>query len=215
MRISVTLALIVAALAGTTSAARSADPGVGAITTYLVQPDLRLCPSPLCGGAWVQRANHSITWCADGGRANRCYVASVSGGVEIVRDTLVRGRLVPAGLAGHPRLGRLSASKVWRPLGAAATRGALLFRVRDTGVRCVTHPCFSFVAAELESARRVTLSDLDLTLVGASAEELAWVRKALPRAGVVVAGSLRIDIEAGPAGDGRTLVATQLWRPVG
>ena len=44
---------------------------------YRVRSDTRLCPYPLCGGAFVSLANQSATYCADGETREACYVARV------------------------------------------------------------------------------------------------------------------------------------------
>jgi len=181
-------------------------------SVLLVEPDLRLCASPLCGGVWVRRVNHSTTGCLDGTLAARCYAARVAGVVPPLAGALVRGRLEPAGLDGFPRLAALRALASWRPVAASrAWRGAL-FRVRDTGLRCVTTPCFSLEARALESTRRVTLSSVGLSVLASQPAELARAQVALAREGVLVAGRVTVAPKAGPAGAGRELVVTQVWR---
>jgi hypothetical protein len=40
----------------------------------VVEPDLRKCVTPLCGGYWVALANHARTVCHDGALRPRCYM---------------------------------------------------------------------------------------------------------------------------------------------
>jgi len=198
-------AFAVVGFAGGAAAQRDATPAY-----YLVRLDLRLCPSPMCGGAWVRRVNHATTRCVDGSEARECYVASVIGSLQGGTFTLARGRLVPAGIVGFPGLGALRVSATWEHAGISSWRGSV-YRVRDNGVRCVTSPCFSFNAAKLETTRRTTLSDVDLSRVSAHPESLVKARLALARGGLIVAGTVRVVPDVGPAGDGRVLVATQFW----
>ena len=188
-----------------------------AASHYLVRPDLRLCPSPRCGGAWVRRVNHPVTRCADGAARPECYVASVTGVARLPSSAsagsiLVRGRLAPARIDGFPDLGALVASAAWRPAGKLEPRGTT-FRVADNGVRCITSPCFSLTALALEGAGRRTVSELDLGRVGASAADVTRAQKAVGTGGLLVTGAVRAVPHAGPAGTGRTLRATQLWLP--
>jgi hypothetical protein len=200
----------VVGFAGGAAAQRDATPAY-----YLVRPDLRLCPSPICGGAWVRRVNHATTRCVDGSEARECYVASTAGVPEKLwsaraGSVLVRGRIVPAGIEGFPDLGKLAAVAAWRPAGQQEPRGTI-FRVVDNGVRCVTSPCFSLTAFVLETERRRTLSEIGLAGVGASAADLRRAQRGLAVGGVLVTGAVRTVPDAGPAGAGRTLRATQIW----
>jgi hypothetical protein len=200
----------VVGFAGGAAAQRDAAPAY-----YLVRPDLRLCPSPICGGAWVRRVNHVATRCVDGSEARECYVASTTGVPEALwtaraGSVLVRGRIVAARIDGFPDLGRLAAVAAWRPAGKREPRGTT-FRVIDNGVRCVTSPCFSLTADTLETTRRRTLSDIDLAVVGATASDLRRAERAIAAGGLLVTGTVLTVPGAGPAGTGRTLRATQIW----
>jgi hypothetical protein len=204
----------VAALAALGTAAR-ATPGAPAATYYVVRPDPRLCPSPLCGGVWARRVNRPLTRCADGTAARECYVAATAGIPEklwsaLAGSLLVRGRIVQAGIEGFPGLGRLDAGAAWRPAGPRPPAGTT-FRVVDTGIRCVATPCFSLRAEVLEAGRRRMLSDLDLAGVGAAEGDLRRALLALPGRGVLVTGTVRRVPDAGPAGAGQVLAASQLW----
>jgi hypothetical protein len=210
VRVIVAIALLaLAPLAGTRAASAAQDPP----GLYLVRPDLRLCPSPLCGGAWVRRVNRIETRCVGGVSRRECYVASISGvAVPAKAGGLVRGRIVPAGIAGFPELGRLTATSAWRAGGSGTPTGTV-YRVADNGVRCVTHPCFSLGAVASGTSRRVTLSGIDLSATGASPALERRARALLARGGLYLAGTIRVVPDEGPAGDGRTLVAAAFWLP--
>jgi hypothetical protein len=193
---------------------RPAD-AASATAHVLVRPDPRMCPSPRCGGAWVRRVNHATTRCADGAARAECYVTSVDGPQPQPRrgvPFLARGRIVPARIEGYPGLGSLAVDAAWRPAGPRAPRGTT-YRVADNGIRCITTPCFTLTAAPLDRAGRVTLSDLDLRGVGAAKADLERALAAIDGRGALVTGTVRAVPDAGPAGTGRTLVATQVWLP--
>lgn len=142
---------------GIASARAPASPSVpvAAAGFYIVRPDPRECPSPLCGGYWVSLANHARTKCGDGLLRPRCYVASA---VDSRTDdeTQVPGNGVAKGTLGSKQtsdfgeLGVLSVSSTWAPVSSASATGRF-FRLRDTGIRCVRAPCLSFRAQLLNS----------------------------------------------------------------
>ena len=180
---AVIVALVgLSALLGLVSAsngARSAAPSY-----YVVRPDPRLCPSPLCGGHWVSLANQARTRCHDGLFRPRCYVTRA---VDVRREPLSSPwpeALARAEIAqwefegpGVQKLGLLVVAEIWRPVGRPATGG--FYRLRDTAVRCIRAPCFSFRGARLNGSLRVTLSDFDPGRVRASSDEIESARTAL------------------------------------
>ena len=122
---------------------------------YVVRVDPRLCPSPMCGGYWVALANAARTRCQDGLRHPRCYVArALSHGGKplgsIAEGALVRGAID----VGRDDFGELLASAVYAPAGATAARGGY-YRVRDTGIRCVRAPCFSYGVTQVNGSTRI------------------------------------------------------------
>lgn len=129
---------------------------------YVVRPDPRLCPSPLCGGYWVALANHARTRCVDGLLHPRCYVARAEGGQgrPIPAEALVSGTVAP----GRDDLGVLVVARVFAPVGRASSSGRY-YRLVDTGIRCVRAPCFSLRAAQLNRPSRGTVSGVDLGAV--------------------------------------------------
>jgi hypothetical protein len=159
--------VLIAALAALASAlpAAGGSQAVGRFQ-YLVEPDPRACPSPLCGGDWVALANHSRTTCSDGTLRRRCYVAvAVDERRRELESGVPAGAIVRADLDSRVfgpfgRLGVLVVADLRKLAGSEPT--GPVFRVRDLGIRCVRAPCFSFRAGKLNTAFRVTLSGLDL-----------------------------------------------------
>jgi len=201
------------ALAAVAPAASGSPPLPLGRTIYVVQPDPRLCPSPLCGGYWVARANHSRTRCHDGLFRPRCYVAravawprggSLPRGVPA--DGLAKAFLGYEEIDGVGRLGVLIVAEAWKPASQAPAIGSY-FRIRDTGVRCIRAPCFSFRAWRVNRAYSVTVSDLDLSASGADPASLRRAEAALGSTeGMLAAGSVSRTPEGG-----RILVASQVF----
>lgn len=201
----VAVTLVAAVAAGRT--ANAAAPS----TTYLVRPDLRMCPSPMCGGAWVSRVNHTTTRCVDGSLQSACYVSSLTR-TRFGTGDLALGRIVPAKIAGFPKLGKLVVDRLWLQAAEAAPP-APVYRVVDLGIRCIAAPCFTYRASRLETARRVMLSDLDLTGLDLPPQTRDRALRQLTLGGLIVSGIVRDVPHAGPAGDGRVLTARQAWLP--
>lgn len=179
-----------------------------------------MCPSPLCGGFFASRANQPSTRCLDGRSRTACYVADVDLGPLPraarlrARQALSSGRVLLAGRfvqragAGIPGLARLTASAAWLAAAPGSTAGPV-WRVVDTGVRCIRAPCFSFRATLLNGTRALTLSDVHLDPAGAPSSAVARARALLARGGVLVGGA----VAAHHPDEGRTLTASQLWLP--
>ena len=169
----IALAVILCALAALASGRAQALPSPlpsPALATgiFVVRPDPRECPSPLCGGYWVSLANHARTRCSDGLLRPRCYAAgAVDAGTG--RETqapvngLARGTLAARQFGGFGQLGVLDIAASWEPGGEDLAVGDF-FRLRDTGVRCIRAPCFSFRAVRLnQQGPAVRISSVDLT----------------------------------------------------
>jgi Domain of unknown function (DUF6748) len=170
------------AVAGASSALGSTSPVVQSI--YVARLDPRACPSPLCGGYWIARANDARTRCHDGLLRPRCYVADAADAdgnpldAGIPDGALVRARIEPRAYEGFRALGVLVASDVRAPVGKGVK--GVYYRVRDVGIRCVRAPCFHLRAARLNRSSRTTVSSLDLTSIARpSPKELARAEAAL------------------------------------
>ena len=169
------LVALLLALGGATPAA--SNPSLVRSSFYVVRPDPRLCPSPLCGGYWVARANHARTRCHDGLLRPRCYVANA---VDEDRQPLTRGvsdgalaraTIESRSFEGLGQLGVLVVAGVFSPAGRAPPSGRF-FRLVETGIRCIRAPCFSIRASQLNRSSRTTLSGVEV--VGAVSEWLVF-----------------------------------------
>ena len=164
--------LLLLALCGTVATTAVARQPPTGTAMYVVRHDPRLCPSPLCGGYWVAIANGARTRCVDGLRRPRCYVAEAvraNGDPvgSIAEEALVRGAMD----IGRDDLGELVVSAVYAPAGRARVLGGY-YRVRDTGIRCVRAPCFSYRVTQVNGSTRTTVSGVDISAARVTASEL-------------------------------------------
>jgi hypothetical protein len=176
-------ALLAVVVFGAVAGSGASQPPIGS-GVYTVHVDPRLCPSPLCGGYWVALANGVRTRCADGARRPQCYVARAVDAkrhpldVSIPDEGLVRADLEAWDFEGFGRLGVLAVAVVFTPAGTAPVSGGY-YRVRDTGLRCIREPCFSYRATQVNGSTRTTTSDLDLAASGATPAEVVRAEAAL------------------------------------
>src|SRR5688572_10926606 len=148
------------------------EPLAGTGEYFLVRQDRRRCMSPLCGGYFVKRVNQSRTRCANGRRMPECYVAKIDwqGQPEIdPGKALVRGDVVARRFPRFGNLGALRVTESWQSPSDNPATGTL-YRVRDRGVRCITHPCLSHSATKLASTFTRNIAGVDLAAAGAGGE---------------------------------------------
>ncbi len=197
--------------AGAPAAAGTTDTTDVGTFQYVVEPDLRKCASPLCGGYWVSLANHRRTACSDGVLRRRCYVAlAADSRRHELRNRVAPGALVRAdlesrdfGLSGE--LGLLVVADVRAPAGSEPS--GPFFRVRDLGIRCVRAPCFSLRAARVNKPSRVTLSGIDLRPA-----ELSERDESRAEAALATVSGLFVSGQVVPTADGgRTLRVSRVY----
>ena len=223
MRLPVWTTLVAAAaIAAALSGAATAHSPNGTATYFGIRPDMRLCPSPACGGWWASRVNRSVTICGNGLPGEECYAAELDLAALKLSDerrtaleraaatgtTLLRGRLERRPGSGPPpldKLGVLVVTEAWLRHGRAQLRGTV-FRVEDNGVRCVRAPCFSLHVSVLNTTVHQNVSSLDLAASGAGLAAVRRARAALGT-GVLVEGR----VVAGPLAGGKTLRAGAFW----
>jgi hypothetical protein len=233
MRPTSTFRIAVVAAVSTAVAAFAAiglPPGGGrpaASGYFSVQPDLRLCPAPTCGGFFVSMLNQARVSCPGRGRAEMCQVASIdwsklalgpAATTELENAVLagrgvVRGDLVAGRGSGSP-LGQLVVREGWLAASARQPRGGF-FSVVSNGVVCVTTPCFNLRKTLLNTTSRKSLSGLDLAPAGATEAARGEALHDVATSSILVSGRDRAVPDAGPAGKGVELVATQFYLRVG
>jgi hypothetical protein len=220
----VAAALSVALLAPAGPSAAAARPSpVGGY--FSVQPDLRLCPAPVCGGVFVSLLNKRLTTCPDGARRESCHASVVDWSRLALRPAaiaeledavlagrgLVRGQLRAAGVGDeNGPLVVLTVTEGW--VAATGRRpGGSFFQIADNGIVCVTSPCFSLHEGLLNAKAQRALSGLDLAASGAAEKVIQAALGDVYAGSILVAGRNRTVPNAGPAGDGVELVATQFY----
>lgn len=178
--------------------------------------DLRKCRSPVCGGVFVKRANHSTTVCLDGVARSECYVGMIDlaavPGAEPMREALeakgvLEGTLSPT--AGFPAIATLQVRAAWRGASGATPAGTL-YRVRPSGIVCVTTPCPTMRLAKVNSTAASRTFDA-LTLnrtarLASVADRNAAAIEALREPGILVATTA--------TSTSRTVVASEFYRRV-
>jgi len=181
-------------------------------TYFVIRRDLRRCASPMCGGYFVRRVNQSRTLCANNRYARECYVSEIDwngqGEVEPNR-ALLRGDISGSTRPPFGKLGHLKVRESWQAAGDTQLAGEI-FRVRDLGVRCITHPCLTHNEVRLNSTESRKIAGVELNKVGASDAVMQDAFAALTSPeGILVSGTHRRV--TGPAGSANTLDASQFY----
>ena len=165
----------------------------------------------MCGGYWVALANHARTRCSDGLLRPRCHVTYVEDATHqptsVPANGLARAILVSRVTPEWGELGVLRIIEAWTPIGPGAPSGGF-YRVRDTGVRCIRAPCFSYRAFRLNGrAPAIRVSSVEFGSVVRDSVVRGRAQAALGSGkGLLAAGRF------GVSGDrGRVLQATQLY----
>jgi hypothetical protein len=141
-----------------------------------------------------------------------CYVAEIDWKEQPEVDpgkALVRGEIIARGFPRFGNLGALRVSESWEsPTEGSATD--TFYRVRDRGVRCITHPCLSHSATELGSNSTRNIAGADLAASGATGDVISEGAAAMTGPdGVIVAGYFAPV--TGPGGRAQTLKATKFY----
>lgn len=176
-------------------------------TGYFVvtRRDFRKCMAPLCGGVYVKRVNDATTRCADGSMQPECYVASITLGgsglsareqadaVAQIQSgkALVKARTYKTRFNGHT-LGTLKGTEVWLAA-TGSTPDGTFYRAADNGVRCITTPCPSVSASELNGKSSHAVIDvvLEQTATPADQDILSRANAAVgTQEGILVAGGI-------------------------
>jgi hypothetical protein len=165
-----------------------ADRTSGGSSYFVIHTDARKCAAPACGGKFVKRVNFTTTTCVDGKSAAECYVASVDFSKANLDDndmSALDGRplVVKGSIAkqtyGKSTYGNLVVSEVWAGVaGGNETSGyakvsGVVYRVKSTGVRCITWPCPSDHETKLNGTTSRDIAGVDLQSVGATDEQIS------------------------------------------
>lgn len=185
--------------------------------------DMRMCPSPMCGGSFVKAVNRVSTSCADGSMASDCQVLlfdfslldmseneqtifqqAFTDGLGIIKGQLLQvqqdGFLFPT----------LKIQEAWLAQSGKET-GTLrgFFQVHDTGIQCITTPCLTVDEGLLNLPFDRFIAGVDLSFTGAETEQINTGYQEMKTGSVIASG--RHMIVHGPAGFSQILVATEFY----
>lgn len=205
--------------------AARADSGVDERYFVLDHADMRMCPSPLCGGLFVRQVNTPRTLCAEGGWQASCYVSHLdlhalgldeAAAAHLVErfqgaKALVRGRIEIV-VTQDWAIPALVVSEAWESAAGENPRRMPYYKVQPSGVVCIAEPCDSYTEEKLNLALKYPLAGLDLSQCGASSEQLAAAGRVLADPGVIVTG--RHEATTGPGGVGRNMIVATLYLPL-
>jgi hypothetical protein len=202
----------------------------GVATTYLARADMRRCPAPACGGFFISAVNHAQTLCADGSMAAECYVAEADwspSGLQSADQSralaasggfLWDGRLEQRRFGASGVYGVLLVDAAWisewgTPLPVPST--APLSAQARTPLMCLVPPCFNIRVDTLNSMSTLNVSGLDLSMSGASANDMLRGAAAMEAGTLRATGTITTDTNPGPTGAfGETYYATQFYLPL-
>lgn len=141
-----------------------------------------------------------------------CYVAEIDwqGQQEVdPGKALLRGEIVARRFGRFGNLGALRITESWQSPSDKAPTGTF-YRVRDGGVRCITHPCLTHTAAKLNASLTKNIAGVDLAAAGANGEIISEAAAAMTHSdGVLVSGYFAPV--SGPGGRAQTLKATAFY----
>lgn len=206
------------------------DAITGAPSNYgyyvVTRHDSRRCISPICGGYFVKRVNQATTLCADGTRQAECYVSAITyAGIglsaseqEALRGAIESGKGVVRAATYRTKfngmtLGTLRANEGWVSATGSAADGSF-YRAADNGIRCITAPCPSTTAYQLNSSEshNVIRVLLENTASPATQESLDLAAQAIQtKEGVLVAGGVAIPRCLPTAKCGPLLIASDFF----
>ena len=181
-------------------------------TYYTIRVDRRRCVTPLCGGYFVKRVNQSRTRCANGRFAAQCYVAEIdwNGQPEIEPgNALLRGNIVAKRFPSFGNLGSFRVTESWQAVSNNPAPGTF-FRVRDRGIRCITHPCLTHHAARLNSTFSRNVAGVELEAAGASENSIAKAHEEMGQATGMIINGATVTV-TGPAGRALAVRAAQFY----
>lgn len=87
---------------------------------------------------------------------------------------------------------------------------APLYLLRDSGKRCITSPCPSWAAVNVESRVEKEITGIDIAALGLDAKAAESARQRILAGQLWVHGEIKTVAKQGPAGDGTVLVISEI-----
>ncbi|MBI5589303.1 MAG: hypothetical protein HY881_02350 [Deltaproteobacteria bacterium] len=187
--------------------------------------DLRMCPSPECGGFYVKALNRLWTLCADGSKTADCHVLQLdfsllhmnekeqTGFLQAFTDGrgIINGKLFQAQENGI-LFPTLIIYEAWLAQVGNEPGKDVFFQVHDTGIQCITTPCLTVDEGLLNLPGDRFIAGVDLTFNGAEAERINAGYQEMKTGFIIATGHHKIV--QGPAGFSQILVASEFYLPV-
>ena len=189
--------------------------------------DMRMCPSPTCGGVFIKALNHVLTSCADGNVAKDCQVILLDFSLLDMSENeqanfqqafteglgIIKGQLLEVQQDGF-LFPTLKVYEAWlAQSGEETAKPAGFFRVHDTGIQCITTPCLTVDEEILNLRWDRSIAGVDLSFTGAEMEQINAGYQEM-KTGSIIATGRHVAVR-GPAGFSQNLVATEFYLPVG
>ncbi len=184
--------------------------------------DFRRCVAPECGGIFVRKLNNLRMSCPDGTVARECYIGQLDMG-DLTVDAFAKGKpgfntdvilkgQVSVGVDPEDSLGVFSVEEVWR---SATGRRAVgrYYGIVNNEIVCITSPCYSYDQYTLNLKEMRPISDVDLSEVGASDQDLTEAYRRMGEGEPLLATGLNRRVKHA-TGDGIRFAATQFYLPV-
>lgn len=125
----------------------------------------------------------------------------------------MRGKIVKKEFSNFGNLGEFIVRNAYKTVGENE-KGRLYVGIGNNDIVCFTTPCFSLDEHILNRKRIIrSISDVDLSSVGASDEELSKAYKIIENGGVLLSAGMNMQVEEF-AGFGITFVAKQIFLPL-
>jgi hypothetical protein len=197
---------------------------------YFARRDRRKCAIPLCGGFYVRQVDGSKFRCPrkgkKGAKVNECYVTSIdwsdlglSSDDEkkklqklLLKDqALVQGKITLEKASKSTfgrRLGLLTAKEGYLAATKRESTGEF-YSIVSNGITCITTPCFSMDKYTLDGKQVTSISELDLSRVKATEQQLEQAYQAIAKDGLVVVG--QNQNVTGVDNEGVTFEASQFY----
>ena len=169
----------------------------------------------------MKSANEDTTRCSDGYDDVECYVAEINlkSLVDVDEDkftSALGGNLILGSMQSKDydagKFGTVLVAEAWYGANQQFTiehPGPNIFKLTDNGMRCITTPCFSFNQEKLNAGDIVTISNIELSNIDSSPEDLDEAFVVLADTGLFVAGYNALVME--DAREGISLRADQLY----
>jgi hypothetical protein len=186
--------------------------------------DLRMCPSPECGGFYVKALNRLTTLCADGSQSADCQVLQLDFSLLDMNENeqadfqqaftvgmgIIKGKLFQSQQNGI-LFPTLEIYEAWLAQAGKEPGNGVFFQVHDTGIQCITSPCLTVDESLINLPGDRFIAGVDLSSSGAETDQINAGYQEMKTGFVIATG--RHKIVYGPAGFSQILIASEFYLP--